>query len=128
VKILKILSQYNHFPRLIKYSNEYLITEYISDTLNYTNIPLDIHSQIKRILKILSNEGISHNDIKPHELLVKDGMLYLVDFGFATIKGEYIPNQTPNQIQYEDKVAIDIILHKILELQRKYFLPRLKKF
>jgi len=87
VIILKILAKYNkHFPKLIAYNNQYIITEYIGPVLNKNNP--DIIKQANIILNILANEMISHSDIKEGELLIKDNTLYLVDFGWASLNGD----------------------------------------
>jgi len=56
--------------------------------LNKNNIFSDINNQANIILDILAMEHIVHSDIKAPELLVKDNILYLVDFGWAILDGD----------------------------------------
>ncbi len=65
VFILNKLSKYEkHFPKLIAYTDYYIITEYIGDILSSENMPNDILNQTNDIINILKKEDIVHCDIK----------------------------------------------------------------
>lgn len=88
VHILKLLQKYDWAPKLIDYSDNYLITEYIGESVNFLNMPRDYKIQFKQILDDLNKNNIQHNDIKYNEVLVKDNKLYLCDFGWASINND----------------------------------------
>ena len=90
IYILTILSKYEqHFPKLIDYNEFGIITEFIGDILCEKNIPSNILTQIETIINILNTENISHRDIKKEELLIKDNILYIVDWGWSTINNDF---------------------------------------
>lgn len=87
--ILKLLNKcVNWVP--ILYPNddksETIITmEFCGANLSNENMPVDFLDQLSRILQDLRLLNIQHNDIKPAELLVKNGKLFLCDYGWASI-------------------------------------------
>ena len=58
--------------------------EYAGTPINKANAPKDWKEQLTKILADLVKEGINHNDIKHTEVLVKDGKIYLIDFGWMS--------------------------------------------
>lgn len=90
IYLLKILNKYDkYFPKLIDHNDYGIIIEYIGDILDEKNIPSNILSQVEEIINILKLENISHCDIKKEELLVKDNILHIVDWGWATINNDW---------------------------------------
>jgi predicted Ser/Thr protein kinase len=93
IYILKMLKNYKWCPNLIYYDNNVIITEYCGEVLNVKNIPDDYELQIKKILSDLKKENIEHNDIhhgrKSIELLVKNKLIYLIDYGWCSINGDF---------------------------------------
>lgn len=90
IYILKKLSKYEkYFPKIIDYNDYGIITEYIGDILNTKNIPKDINVQINEIINILKSENIKHCDIKNDELLVKNNILYIVDWGWGKVNDKF---------------------------------------
>ena len=45
--------------------------------------------QVQRIVKDLRKENCIHNDIKPHDILVKDGQIMLVDYSWASLGKDF---------------------------------------
>lgn len=92
---LKLLNQLNFdwAPKLVYYNNNIIITEYIGEEINYLNIPPDYKIQINKILLDLKNNNIRHNDIVKYThcelVLGKNNKIYLVDFGWSTLNGDY---------------------------------------
>lgn len=90
VFFLKLLSKYDCFPKIKKYTKKYIITEYIGVPLSSDNYPVDTIEQCNKILDILKKENIRHWDIKYGELLVsKDNKLFLVDFNWASYNNSW---------------------------------------
>jgi len=100
VYIYKLLNSLNILwcPKLIYYNNELIVTEYKGEVINEINIPSDYKNQISIILKDLKSLDIKHNDILKgnlvnkeiySEILVNNGKLYLIDYGWATIKDDF---------------------------------------
>ena len=59
------------------------------------NVPPDWAKQMSEILAVMFRVGVRHNDIKPHDILVQDGQLHLIDFGWALPLCEKIPTSWP---------------------------------
>jgi len=57
------------------------------------NLPKDWKYQFLEILNDLKDNGVEHRDIKPDNLMVKDGVIKLIDFGWARFKDD--PQDTP---------------------------------
>ena len=72
------------------------IMTYMGERLTKENIPKDWFDQRDYLLDTLHNKyGVQHNDIKPTDILVKDGKLNLIDFGWSSPFGEPIPDNWP---------------------------------
>ena len=57
--------------------------------INNQNAPTDWVYQLQKIIDTLHNENIYHNDIKRGEVLVKDGKISLIDYGWMSIGGDF---------------------------------------
>ena len=123
---LKKMAEFDRVPTIIDYdtSNRSMTTVYLGDILTKKTIPADWESQVEYILKKLKKYGCSHNDIKPRDIVVMEGKLSLVDFGWATIIGDPLPESFPRGLggskfrykmldfndSYSFKKSIDYIL------------------
>jgi predicted Ser/Thr protein kinase len=81
-------------PKLLYHNNSLMIIDFVGEEISINNIPFDYHNKINKILDDMKKLGIKHNDICKNnntqsEILVKEGELYLVDYGWATIKDDY---------------------------------------
>ena len=75
-----------HFPTILEHvSDTEFIMEYAGNRLSKDTMPADYQEQVAEILQELARSGVRHNDILPANLLIKDGIITLVDFGWATI-------------------------------------------
>jgi hypothetical protein len=119
IKVYERLKNHQHFPKIIKYTNEYIIFENVGEILNPHNLPLDSFNQIKIISKILTKEKIKHNDIRENEILVKNGMIYLVDFNRAILDSNENLSQNYNDLYH--------IIKKFYNL-KNIFNKTIKKF
>jgi len=79
----------NHFPKLKKdVDGHTFIMNYCGIPLTREHLPRNYRRQIKEILAELERAKIVHRDIRPLNLLVKDGIIKLIDFGWAVRSGD----------------------------------------
>ena len=94
----KLYAESDRFPEVVFAKGNVIQTRYIGDRLEGNNVPFDWFGQMSEILEVMSYIGVRHNDIKPHDILVRDDRLYLIDFGWATPLLEAIPESWPEGI------------------------------
>ena len=96
-------------------SDGVIVTRYVGEPVRQYNLPADWREQAEDILYHLDRKGCRHNDIKCDNLMVFNGQLYLIDFGFATSTDEAEPESWPQSIgrqhrlgvhQFDDRKAI----------------------
>jgi RIO-like serine/threonine protein kinase len=97
---LEKLESFDRTPKLISHDMgiELVVMEYVGEPLTKQNIPNDYETQVTYILDGLKQFECSHNDIKPTELLVLDGKINIIDFGWSTKIGEPIPKHWPKAL------------------------------
>lgn len=87
-----ILARLNsrHFPKLLNRTKVTMQTEVdaieiedCGELLTVKNCPENWSSQLDEILSDLNSAGVQHRDIKLDNLMVKDGIIKLIDFGWA---------------------------------------------
>ena len=71
---------------------------YSGESISKENIPDNWKTQCSNILDVLDSKNCSHNDIKPEDILVHEGKLKLIDFGWASKIGDDIPSNWPTCI------------------------------
>ena len=86
-RVLKLLDS-KHFPKLISHSEGTIVIEDCGERLNITNLPEDWGVQLMNIVDELDKYGVVHRDIRPQNLLVKNDVIKLIDFGWARLKDE----------------------------------------
>ena len=64
-------------------ANRTITTEYAGEKINAHNLPANWEEQRDAILDELKSYHCRHNDIKPDEILVHEGKLKIIDFGWA---------------------------------------------
>lgn len=72
-----------HFPKIIGNSEETIEIEHCGERLTPDNLPKDWKEQLVQILMDLRANNVQHRDIKPDNLMLKDGIIKLIDFGWA---------------------------------------------
>lgn len=72
----------NHFPRVYSLDNNILELEHCGEPL-VSNPPDNWEKQLDEIVQDLKHHDILHRDIRLDNLTVKNGTIYLIDFGWA---------------------------------------------
>lgn len=83
---LKQMGHENHIPELYSTYENVMYMEYCGDKLTRENMPEDWEKQCEEIEKIQVKYSLFHFDIFQKNLTVKDGIIYLIDWGFWTPK------------------------------------------
>ncbi len=98
VETLMALNNFSHVPKIlaVDFDNKTFYMEYGGEPLTKKNLPADWPRQIKNIIDGLRKRGIQHNDIKNAELLVKNGKIMLIDYGWASEYGKPIDPSWPS--------------------------------
>jgi hypothetical protein len=105
--------------------NRIITTEYVGEKINKYNIPIDWEKQRDEIISILEEHNCRHNDIKPDEIIVYDGKIKLIDFGWANELNKPNPNNWPEGLgckfrcnkensKFNDKCSFDKSIYSIL--------------
>lgn len=85
----------DRFPEVLKLKGDVIQTAYMGERIERDTVPSDWSSQMASILEVMFYTGVRHNDIKPHDILVMDGRLCLIDFGWAQPICENVPLSWP---------------------------------
>tara|TARA_X000000950_G_C13911450_1_gene659113 strand:+ start:35 stop:649 length:615 start_codon:yes stop_codon:yes gene_type:complete len=115
IKYLNILEKYDITPKVIEYNdiNQELLLTGCGVQLAPTNLPENWREQILNIYEILKKENIYHNDIKFDNFTIKEGKIYLIDFGWSTY---YMPGFPYFNLKYNfitKAKDFNDLLHKI---------------
>lgn len=92
-----------HFPVISKESEEdQVVMDDCGEVISVDNLPKDWKEQLVQIIMDLRAFGIEHRDIKPDNLMVKDGVIKLIDFGWARLVDDE-PDEPPSCLGYPFK-------------------------
>lgn len=111
-----------HAPRLLASGDDWIEMEHCGTELSADNLPADWRAQSAEIAAFLAEAGIIHRDIKPGNILVKDDLFYLIDFGWA-IWADEVPYLTPREFCkdvpreyiYDNRAALDWLLSSYIK-------------
>lgn len=67
------------------------------------SLPDDWKFQLAEIARILKESGVTHRDVKLDNLMVKDGVIKLIDFGWAIKVGEAEEKEAPSCLGFPNK-------------------------
>ena len=126
-KWLNILKDTNIIATPLSFddNNKLITTIYSGEKINRSNIPNDWEKQRDNIIKVLNNHNCRHNDIKPDEILVDQGKIKLVDFGWAYELNKENPDIWPKclgaefkcnkeNLMFDDRCSFDKVILSIL--------------
>ena len=102
VKWLTRLQDFNRVPEMLSNEPNQIVMTYVGNRLSKKNIPSDWEPQIRDIADGLERYRCSHNDIKVDEVMVKDGRISVIDFGWATGINEDLPTDWPSNLEKRD--------------------------
>ena len=129
VSALLKLYKKKHFPILLSKCNldKYIYMNNCGTPLSNDNIPTNWKEQILEIIKTLKKYNVSNNDMWKNNFLVNNGIINLVDFGWATNE-LYFPyiNITNFDVKKFDNIInlLDHVYERVLE-QRILFTTKL---
>ena len=120
VTSLKKLYKKTHFPLLLSVDNK-TNKIYMNDCggpLDKNNIPENWKIQLTEIVQTLKECSIYNNDAWFNNFLVKDNIIYLIDFGWGTDQESFpYVNITINDIQQNDNLIflLDNVYERTIE-------------
>ena len=96
---------------------------YCGNRIKKTDIPNNWKEQLSEILSTLEKNKIYNNDMWYQNYLIKDGIIHLVDFGWATMDNEEYPyiNITEKDLQEHDNLLklLDIVFKRVIKRRLK---------
>ena len=87
-KALSILESVEGIPLLLARTEREFYMTHCGEPLTAANLPKDAEEQGRMLVERMQKRAVHHNDVHPGNLLVKDGRLHLIDFGWATFGNE----------------------------------------
>lgn len=91
-----------HFPKAFECDGERLVIEDCGSPI-LEDLPKNWITQLSDILDDLESNAVIHRDIRLDNLLVKDGTIKLIDFGWAKFIGEEDAKEPPSCLGYPNK-------------------------
>lgn len=95
-------SESRHFPKVYGYDSNVITMEDCGYPI-MSYVPDDWRVQIAEIMLDLKSHGIIHRDIKLDNLMVKDGVIKLIDFGWSVYIDEKEDKEPPSCLGYPNR-------------------------
>jgi len=119
-RCLKKLEASPHFPKVLAEGDGWIDLEWMGHAARGT----DDLAQLSDITQALQGAGIVHRDLRPENLLWKEGVLSLIDFGWAIIDGQKPPVEAPDYLgcgyydapNWDDEEAARRVVKKLTEI------------
>jgi len=113
-KALVLLGSSAHSPDLIRVDGNSLDITYAGERATAANIPKDVEEQCQGFLDDMAKAGLVHRDIMPGNLLVLDGVLMVIDYGWC-VPVEDVNQKAPGGLGdrfrskdgFDDKYSLD---------------------
>lgn len=112
------LSRFSHFPTPLSMPvDNYLILNHCGDHLDRNNLPFNWKEQLKDIECFLVRENIIHRDIRPENIMVDKGFIYLIDFGWSVFKDGLLfgPDSIGDKFKHPEKWDDAYSMRKVIE-------------
>lgn len=84
LRLLNSKDKFSHVPQLLGQGGTTIYMSYGGERVTQETLPKNWKVQVVQICQLLRSCSLRHNDIKPEEVLVKDGTLVLVDFSWVS--------------------------------------------
>lgn len=102
-RILNLLNSH-HFPKVYSLDIENKTIEIEDCGIPILdNLPEDWKFQLAEIARCLKEAKVTHRDIKLDNLMVKDGIVKLIDFGWAILEGEKEEKEAPSCLGFPNR-------------------------
>ena len=98
---LQALRQFTWAPKLICQTGDYLLTTYMGESSCKDNLPHNYARQVRQIVSDMTSVSVRHNDMSKsyaNDFVILRNRVSLVDFGWATIRGNLAANCTFNNV------------------------------
>lgn len=125
--IFKLLSGKKNFPTILEESPNCLIMNYCGEEINKDNIPENWEEQLDNIMSTLKDNNIVYLDGKQENILVKDGTIYLIDFGASYIIGKHEIYSWMQRASTNWKGDVKTVFQNILQDVPKKIFPYVKE-
>jgi len=89
-------------------SKKVISMSFVGRKVTKENLPSDFEEQLDNIKKKLKEFNCQHNDINDDNILIGDGKIYLIDFGWTTFINDDIEDSADESFQYVSHENLNI--------------------
>ncbi len=129
--LLKLQNDF-HFPTILYADDESttIYMTYCGNAIQQKDIPSNWKEQLREILSTLQKYKIYNNDAFLQNFVIKDHIIYLIDFGWASFNNEDFPyiNITENDLlEYDNLLELSSVVFKRVKKRNLLFEDKCKK-